>query len=539
MMLIFAVAWTVNTAGATVINFDDLGPVIGVPDGGMGSNSGGGPLGMGEIPANYAGFTWTTFAAVHKDFFLTNYGVTGTGYEFGTVSGSYSTFNNWAEVASVDAKPFVFRSAYLTAAEYEVLPVTVTAFRNGVQMYSTTVDTRMTTPAMFAFPSVKVDRVSFTPGLDGGVFVMDDFTYSTIPVVDAGVNVQVASENQDSIIILGKASDEDGEPLLYRWLEGTTVISGWLPVGLNGEANLDLGPAVNLAFGEHTLTLQVKPVAVEIVESDEMILTIANSAPHAVATGSGTFEFAAPVTLGGEVSDFDGDSLTYQWTDGSAVLFSGSVATTVGGAAALLPAHAISTLAAGTHTLTLTVIDGINAAVTKEVTVVVNPAVVIDTTPPKLSPKADKSILWPPNHQMVPVTIMANAVDNSGGPVTLSVTVKSNEARSKKEQHEPDVDWTTPVIDQATGKITLKLRAEKNHKGDGRVYTITITATDQAGNTSKSTVKISVSKASAKEKDCDDKWEYWHNQHKSRWEEPGYKEWFDDFYSDWFEKNHK
>ena len=513
----------VGTGGAlaTVINFDDLGPVIGVPDPNN-PNSG-----IGDVPAGYMGFNWYEFGVTHKDYYGITFSWPGTGYEFGVVSGNYAAYNKWGAVASVDGSPFVFRSAYLTTAEYETLQVTVTGYRGGNVIYTTTVDTFMTTPTMFAFPADKVDTVSFAPGVGDGVFVLDNFTYSTIPVVDAGENIQVSSESQHTVIIHGTATDEDGESLVYRWREGRNVLSDWQAVGPNGSADLDLGPVPAFTVGDHTLTLDVKLSNAEIMESDDMILTISNSAPHAAPTGAGTYEVAAPITLGGEVSDYDGDLLTFQWLEGSAVLFNDTVAAIFGGASVPLPNHSVNNLNVGTHTLTLRVSDGINAPVSKDIT-----AKVIDDQAPTLAPKPDKSILWPPLHQMVPVTIVVNAVDNSGGPVTLTVTVTSNEPHISKECHEPERDWTTPVIDQATGVITLNLRAERNPKGKGREYTITITATDQSGNKSQAVVKITV--ASVYRGDCDYWWDHYHNDNRSRWNAPGYKEWFDDFYSDWF-----
>jgi hypothetical protein len=48
------------------------------------------------------------------------------------------------------------------------------------------------------------------------------------------------------------------------------------------------------------------------------------------------------------------------------------------------------------------------------------------------------------------------------------------------------------VIDQIHGIITLKLRAERSGSGNGRIYTITITARDASGNTSQTNVEIKV-----------------------------------------------
>jgi hypothetical protein len=116
----------------------------------------------------------------------------------------------------------------------------------------------------------------------------------------------------------------------------------------------------------------------------------------------------------------------------------------------------------------------------------------IDTIPPTLAPLPDKTILWPPNHKMVNVSIAANASDDSGGPITLAATVSSNEPENGLGDGDTAPDWTKPFIDQTNGIITLKLRAERSGSGNGRVYTIMITATDESGNTSQATVDISV-----------------------------------------------
>jgi hypothetical protein len=43
-----------------------------------------------------------------------------------------------------------------------------------------------------------------------------------------------------------------------------------------------------------------------------------------------------------------------------------------------------------------------------------------------------------------------------------------------------------------TGALTVKLRAERDGKGDGRVYTIHVSCTDSAGNVSTGTVDVTV-----------------------------------------------
>ena len=110
-----------------------------------------------------------------------------------------------------------------------------------------------------------------------------------------------------------------------------------------------------------------------------------------------------------------------------------------------------------------------------------------------LAPVPDPSVLWPPNHKMVNVSINAMAYDRNGFPMVLnSATVISNEPVTSNEDGDLSPDWTEPVINQATGIITLKLRAERLGKGNGREYSISITATEKSGNINNAIVKVLV-----------------------------------------------
>ena len=93
---------------------------------------------------------------------------------------------------------------------------------------------------------------------------------------------------------------------------------------------------------------------------------------------------------------------------------------------------------------------------------------------------------------MVDITIRANAKDNTGGRVSLSAVVSSNEPQDGLGDGDTSPDWTEPAIDQVKGIITLKLRAERSGTGNGRIYTITITGRDSSGNTAQAKVEITV-----------------------------------------------
>lgn len=303
-----------------------------------------------------------------------------------------------------------------------------------------------------------------------------------VPTVDAGPNMEIPSNTVSATTLHGTAIDPDTADILsYKWKEGNTILFDSL-VGANGDCPLDLA-ALGLSIGTHALTLEVSDG--KATSTDEMILTIGNSAPNVVPSGGGSYGLGDSVLLSGQVSDFDGDFLSYTWTLGS-TLFSGSIQTVAGGAVATLPENILTNLALGSHAVSLEVTDGINTVV-KTVNVTI-----IDGIKPTLAPTVNLLILWPPNHNMVNIIIDTNASDNSGQPVILTASVTSNEPILSNESGDLSPDWTTPVINQGTGIVTFQLRAERLGKGSGRVYSILLTATDQSGNMSNATIQIAV-----------------------------------------------
>ena len=109
-----------------------------------------------------------------------------------------------------------------------------------------------------------------------------------------------------------------------------------------------------------------------------------------------------------------------------------------------------------------------------------------DEEPPVITGEsASIVVLSPPNHTMRDVTINYNTpTDNCS--VTWGIVVTSNEPVNGTGDGDTDPDWI--VIDDHH----VKLRAERAANGTGRTYTITITATDGAGNTAVKTVEVKV-----------------------------------------------
>ena len=108
-------------------------------------------------------------------------------------------------------------------------------------------------------------------------------------------------------------------------------------------------------------------------------------------------------------------------------------------------------------------------------------SVTVSNPPPVISNlSVSKPVLFVPNHKMTLVGVNYDVSDNCGA-VSTSLSVTSNEPPNEFEP-----DWE--VVDAHA----VRLRAERTGTGEGRVYTITVTAVDSAGNSSTETVTVIV-----------------------------------------------
>jgi uncharacterized repeat protein (TIGR01451 family) len=105
----------------------------------------------------------------------------------------------------------------------------------------------------------------------------------------------------------------------------------------------------------------------------------------------------------------------------------------------------------------------------------------VSNPPPVISGlEATPTRLWPVSHKLVDVAVNYAVSDNCG-TVTSVLTVTSSEPTGGTGE-----DWI--VVDDHH----VKLRAERDGNGPGRVYTITVTATNSQGGTSSSAVAVVV-----------------------------------------------
>jgi probable HAF family extracellular repeat protein len=136
----------------------------------------------------------------------------------------------------------------------------------------------------------------------------------------------------------------------------------------------------------------------------------------------------------------------------------------------------------GSYTMVVTVTDGAGNSSIANVAFTVGG----DTTPPVIqSLTVNPSVLSPPNHQLVPVTVTAVVSDNvDPAPVTKIVSITCSESCLSSDI-------------QITGNLTALLAASKDSSGTTRVYTLTVRSTDASGNSSTGFVTVIVPKNSS------------------------------------------
>ena len=109
-------------------------------------------------------------------------------------------------------------------------------------------------------------------------------------------------------------------------------------------------------------------------------------------------------------------------------------------------------------------------------------------TPPLIaSVTATPSVIWPPNHKMVPVTVLADASAACGPPVCKIVAIASDEPANGAG------DGNTGPDAHIVAAHTAEIRAERAGGGFlGRTYTITVECTDTAGNATRKNTQVFV-----------------------------------------------
>lgn len=270
-----------------------------------------------------------------------------------------------------------------------------------------------------------------------------------------------------------------------NYLEAGEVWTVTFQVGSN-TAGTDLPVQASGAQVSATVAGQTGPIA----DIPQAYITVnENHPPVAVASivGDGVAQsvhLGTTVKLDGTQSyDPDNDPLTYTWSIFSAP--SGSTASLSDVHAAQPQLTGVNKV--GDYVIQLVVNDGhVNSNIAQVTITGTNDAPVVSGA------VASVPCLWPPDHKFVLESI-TGVNDPNGDKFTIAITgITSDEPMATivgaggAVKHVPDA-----IISAA--KDTAQLRAERSGTGDGRVYKIWFTATDQWGATATGFVKVVVS----------------------------------------------
>jgi hypothetical protein len=109
----------------------------------------------------------------------------------------------------------------------------------------------------------------------------------------------------------------------------------------------------------------------------------------------------------------------------------------------------------------------------------------IDSTPPVLQLAASPAMLWPPNNELVTVTVTVEVSDDTDPRHSVKLLSITCDDACK-----PPQDVVGAALN--TDDRSFQLRATRRGGGNGRTYTITYSGTDSAGNQTVKTVTIRV-----------------------------------------------
>jgi hypothetical protein len=212
------------------------------------------------------------------------------------------------------------------------------------------------------------------------------------------------------------------------------------------------------------------------------LIPLLNHPPMIVCPAPASVECGGAATVTAQVSDPDGDALTVVWSVNGVAIQTNKLA--AGSTTTPQDSMFTAEFPLGTNAVMVTVTDPSAATTSCSTTVTV-----VDTIPPVItSVTATPNMIWPPNHRMIPITVNAVAADVCGATTWAITSVTCNEGVNAAGSGMTSPDW------QITGPHTLSVRSERTGSNrEGRIYTITVRATDASGNVSApKTVTVSV-----------------------------------------------
>lgn len=339
---------------------------------------------------------------------------------------------------------------------------------------------------------------------------------------DGTLDLAVANGGSNSVsILLGTGTGSFGA--------ATNFAAGSFPVSVavgdfNGDGKQDLAVAnfsdanVSILLGTGTggfgsatnFAVGLQPAKIVIADfkgDSKLDLAVANAGSHNVSillgTGAGSFGVATNFTVGSTplsltAGNFNGDgNLDLAVANAGSGGVSGPVSILLGDGTGTFETGGSFSVGFSPQSVAAGDLndDGKQDLATAnsgsdDISILLNTgtAVTPDLAPPVISDlTATPSILWPPDHRMVPVAVSVDVSDDvDEAPVCAVVSVASNEPVVGGGSGMTLPDW------KIVGPLAIELRAERAGTGNGRAYTVGIECTDASGKSSAATATVAV-----------------------------------------------
>lgn len=281
---------------------------------------------------------------------------------------------------------------------------------------------------------------------------------------DGRVDLVTANSSEDASVLFGRGDGMFEAPQRFGIQDYPSDI---VARDVNGDSRPDI-----VSVGQESM----------VVLSNRS--TPPNTPPRALIDPPAAVECSGPdgaaVTLNGSgSSDQEGSITRYEWflvqeTAGRVPLGTGSILTV--------------TLPLGAHSIEMQVTDeqGVTGSALANVTV-------RDTSPPTLSITPQPSVLWPPDHRLVPVDVFWLVTDRCDpAPGVHLLAVKSSEPDDAPGNTDGRTLGDVASVDVGTSDTEILLRSERAGDGPGRTYEIVYSAADRSGNTTTARAIVSV-----------------------------------------------
>ncbi len=352
-------------------------------------------------------------------------------------------------------------------------------------------DAATVTPSFYA-PAVLIGGATLTFEL----IVNDGFGDSAPDTVDISVKnvnnppIAFAGDDQtvveDALVMLdgSGSADVDNDPLSFLWMQvaGTPV----LLVDADTANPGFLAPFVG-QLGE---LLSFQLLVSDGIDSNfayvDVLVENVNHPPIANAGGDQTRAEGSEIVLDGSASyDPDLDPISFSWIQ------VGGPTVALAGAGSVAPRFTPPqvTLAGATLVFELGVSDFLDPSLLPD-TVSIQ-VLDVNAAPLCAAAVASQPLLWPPNHKLIPITIMGVSDPENDAIVITVTSVTQDEPATGLGQGDTGPD----AVLQGS---TVLIRAERSGTGNGRVYRIHFTATDGQGGSCQGSVTVSVPQSQGK-----------------------------------------